>query len=77
MVEFLYSTIVLPYSPINNSFQPTCSRVNDIQTNNNGTLMAGCYNNGDVYAFELLDSVAGTIRDVKVQELNFGAEESD
>ncbi len=46
--------------------------MNDIQTNIYGTLMACCYNNGDVYAIELADHVAGTVRDFKIEELNFG-----
>lgn len=50
--------------------------MNDIQTNNNGTLMACCYNNGDIYAIELIDNVPGTIRDIKPEVWNFGVEES-
>lgn len=38
--------------------------------------MASCYDNGDVYAIELVDSSPGKIKDIKIEELNFGSEES-
>lgn len=52
--------------------QPASNRVNDIQTNNYGNLLACCCNNGDVYAIELVDSVAGICRDIKIEELDVG-----
>lgn len=39
--------------------------------------MACCCNNGDVYAIELVDNVPGTVRDFKIEELNFGNEAND
>lgn len=39
--------------------------------------MSSCCNNGDVYVVELVDNVVGVLRDFKIEELNFGSEESD
>ncbi|KAG4066470.1 hypothetical protein HA402_007106 [Bradysia odoriphaga] len=54
------------------TLKPSSSRVNDIQTNNYGTLMVSCHNNGDVYALEPVDTIPGTVRDFSIEEMNFG-----
>lgn len=37
--------------------------------------MACCYNNGEVYAIELVDNVPGTIKELNIEELNVGNDE--
>lgn len=37
--------------------------------------MACCYDNGEVYAIELVDKVPGTIKDINIEEFNAGNEQ--